>query len=377
MQQFASARMLDPLDTAIEHRNMPVLKVLLRLPEAQQLTASSLSVLLVCAVEWGIYEALGLLTQTTAAQQLGGDELVKPLQLSLETPAAGITTTCLLELPGLQLLPVASVVQLLQSALSAVGGSVADKLVQLPAMQQLASAQMLDLLGTATTHRNISVLKALSQLPASKQVTADQLAPLLSSALQSHQILSVKLLLDLPAANHISVNQLSMLVEAALGAEETLGAAKWLLQIPAAAELSPAAVTEFLQRSLQNGTISRAWAVWWLVGLPGAQLLSIEEVGYLLGLAVEQGLADPVAYLARLPAAAEVSGVVAEELLEVAVQQKAVAVVRALVQQLPPVGGVTVDKLMQLLGRALGSEEGGGGCRGMAPAGACCSTCFR
>jgi len=72
------------------------------------------------------------------------------------------------------------------------------------------------------------------------------------------------------------------------------------------------------------------------VGLPEARLGSTEKLGYLLGLAVEQGLADPVAYLARLPAAAKVT--VADDLLEVAVQQKAVAVVRTLVQQLPPLG---------------------------------------
>ena len=62
-------------------------------------------------------------------------------------------------------------------------------------------------------------------------------------------------------------------------------------------------------------------------------------MGHLLGLAVEQGLADPVAYLARLPAAGKLTGAVAGDLLEVAVQQKAMAVVRALVQQLLQWGG--------------------------------------
>ena len=246
-------------------------------------------------------------------------------------------------------------VQLLQSALSAAGGSVADILVRLPVMQRPVSAQMLDVLDIVTTHGNKSVLKVRLQLPASKQVTASQLVPLLSSALQSRQILSVELLLDLPAAKEISVKKLSVLVHAALAAEETLIAATWLLKIPAAAELSPAAVAELLERSLQSENIR---AIWWLVGLPGAQLLSIEKVGQLLALAVEHGLAGLVAYLARLPAAAKVAGAVAEDLLEGAVQQKAVAVVKALVQQLPPMRGVTGDKLVKLLGSAVGSEGG-------------------
>ena len=98
--------------------------LLLKLPGAQQLTSSTLSVLLVCAVERSMYWAIDSLAQTTAGQQLSGGELVKPLQLSIETSGASATTTCLLKLPGLQLLPSDSVVQLLQSALSAVGGPV-------------------------------------------------------------------------------------------------------------------------------------------------------------------------------------------------------------------------------------------------------------
>ena len=105
-QQLSRETVAELLAVAVNRRLAAAVPLLLELPGAQQLTSSTLSVMLVCAVE-GMYAAVGLLTQTTAAQRLGGDELVKPLQLSLESLAAGITTTCLLELPGLQLLPVA------------------------------------------------------------------------------------------------------------------------------------------------------------------------------------------------------------------------------------------------------------------------------
>lgn len=274
----------------------------------------------------GIYD--GIAEFIPAMQDLPASAVVQLLESALQyLPWGVITTSVLLQLPGVETLDAVDIASLLglafqhmppkdrwptAAAAAAHGDEQCDPillLLQVPAALHMESSAVAALLQVALQRGDLHRAQPLLQHAVARQLNEADIASLLSTVLQrmmtscSTQHSSacrgtVALLCGLPGAAEIGVEALRQLLQGQAGRPWVL---RLLLELPAAGSLDAATVYSLLLSQVSNQAVVQQ-----LLQLPAAEKLDTGMVQTLLGMLVFIQHSDQnVEGLCKVPAAAD------------------------------------------------------------------------
>jgi hypothetical protein len=224
---------------------------------------------------------------------------------------------------ALQTLDTATCSSLARTAIELRDSAALDALSILPGFQTLPVDSTEQLLAVGAQSRSRYIMTQLATLPNAAAISPASAAALLGGALQPEGSAVALVLVELPAAQNISVDDAAQLAEKALAAP-TAHAANWQLQLvsrlPAASQLSSAALTRLLVIAIRQDCMAGSQAVAQLCSLTPAVLgLAAGDVASLLQTAATAGSAAAVGLLCQLPAASQLQADALYAVLQAAV----------------------------------------------------------
>jgi hypothetical protein len=194
---------------------------------------------------------VGVLMQLSAAAQLSSEAVIGVLLAAAAGQAnsglfSGVDALC--QLPRVQQLDTATVLQLLQAAIQQ--GYMPWSFCGLPAAQQLSSVEVLQLL-QAAVQLGLEDMPELCNLPGAQQLDSAAVLQLLQAAVQL-DIEDMPELCDLPGAQQLDSAAVLQLLQAAVQGATAIRGVMSLCHLPGAQQMDGQAVLQLLQAAVQH-----------------------------------------------------------------------------------------------------------------------------